>query len=70
MHIIEFQAIVKNGVIKIPRKYPKHLTTRVRVILFAEESRKPTATFIDQLLANPERVQGFHPLTREQAHAR
>ncbi len=70
MHVIEFQAIVKNGVIKIPRKYLKNLTTRVRVILLAEESRKPTANFIDQLLANPVRVQGFHPLTREQAHAR
>jgi len=70
MHAIEFQALVKNGVIEIPRKYLKNLTTRVRVILLTEESPKSTVNFIDQLLAQPVRVQGFRPLTREEIYAR
>ncbi len=70
MHTIEFQAIVKNGVIEIPREYLKNLTNRVRVILLAEQSPKPSVNFIDQLLAHPVRLQGFQPLTREQVHAR
>jgi len=70
MYAIEFQATVKDGIIEIPRKYLRNLTTRVRVILLAEESPKYTVNFIDQLLANPMRVQGFCPLTREEVHAR
>jgi len=69
MYAIEFQATVKDGIIEIPRKYLRNLTTRVRVILLAEESPKSTVNFIDQLLAKPMRVQGFRPLTREEVHA-
>ncbi len=60
MHTIEFQAIVKNGVIEIPREYLKNLTNRVRVILLAEQSPKPTVNFIDQLLAHPVRCKVFN----------
>jgi hypothetical protein len=70
MYVIEFQATVKDGIIEIPRKYLRNLTTRVRVILLAEESPKSTVNFIDQLLAHPVRVKGFRPLTREEVHAR
>ncbi len=69
MSIIEFRATVKNGVIKIPRKYLRNLTTRVRVILFAEQS-KATINFIDHLLEHPLQIQGFRPLTREEINAR
>jgi len=61
---------VKDGVIKIPHKYLNALTTRVRVILMPEESKKSTANFIDQLLVAPVRVKGFRPLTREEIYAR
>jgi hypothetical protein len=70
MHVIEFQATVKNGSIKVPRKYLREITTRVRVILLAEESPKSTVNLVDQLLAHPIRIQGFRPLTREQIYAR
>ena len=70
MNVIEFQATVKDGSIKIPRKYLRDLTTRVRVILLAGEARKSTANLVDQLLAHPVRVQGFRPLTREQIYFR
>lgn len=69
MFSVEFKARIKNGSIEIPRKYRRNLTKRVRVILVTERE-KNSAGFIDQLLARPARVQGFRPLTREQAHAR
>ena len=70
MNAIEFQATVKDGIIKVPRKYLRDISTRVRVILLAEESPKSRANLIDHLLAHPVRVQGFSPLKREQIYAR
>ncbi|MGQ9903601.1 MAG: hypothetical protein ACUVRU_04495 [Anaerolineae bacterium] len=70
MYAIEFQTTIKNGVIKIPRAFLRNLTNRARVIVLVEETSKPTESFVDQLLAHPVPVKGFHPLTREQLHAR
>ncbi len=70
MNMIEFHARVKDGSIKIPRKYWRDLTTRVHVILLAEKSTQPTGDLVDELLAHPIQIQGFRPLTREQSHAR
>ena len=70
MQAIEFQAEIKNGVIEIPRRYLRNLSNRVRVILLIEQTPETTANFIDQLLAQPVRVQGFRPLTREEIYAR
>ena len=70
MQAIEFQTIIKNGVIEIPRQYLRNLSNRVRVILLVEQTPKTTVHFIDQLLAHPVRVQGFRPLTREEIYAR
>ena len=70
MCAIEFQTTVKNGFIEIPSKYLGNLTNRVRVILLVEGASKTTMNFIDQLLAHPVRVEGFRPLTREEAYAR
>ena len=66
----EFQAVIKNGVIEIPRRYLRNLSNRVRVILLIEQTSETTANFIDQLLAQSVRVQGFRPLTREEIYAR
>jgi len=70
MYAIEFQTTVKNGIIEIPRQYLRNITNRVRVILMVEEASKTTANFIDRLLAQPVRVKGFRPLTREEVYAR
>jgi len=70
MQAIEFQTIIKNGVIEIPHQYLRNLSNRVRVILLVEQTPKTTVNFIDQLLAHPVRVQGFRPLTREEIYAR
>jgi hypothetical protein len=70
MHAIEFKTIIKNGLIEIPQQYRENFKSHVRVILLSEESSKAIHSFIDELLAHPIRVMGFHPLTREEAHAR
>jgi len=66
---LEFYATVKNGVIKIPREYLRHLTNRVRVILLVEEAES-AASFMEELLVHPVRVKGFRPLTREEIYGR
>lgn len=37
MYAIEFQTIIKNGVIEIPKQYQGRLQHRVRVILLGDE---------------------------------
>jgi hypothetical protein len=66
----EFQAVIKNGVIEVPRRYLRNLSNCVRVILLIEQMPGTTANFIDQLIAQSVRVQGFRPLTREEIYAR
>ena len=70
MQAIEFQAVIKNGVIEVPRRYLRNLSNRVRVILLIEQMPETTANFIDQLITQSVRVQGFRPLTREEIYAR
>ncbi len=69
MSIVEFRATVKNGVIKVPSKYLRNLTKRVRVILLAEPA-KSNAKLIDQLLEHPLHVRGFRPMIRKEIYAR
>lgn len=68
MQAVEFQAIVKNGMIEIPREYRNSLSRRVRVIVLAEENQEQYTNLIDDLLENPLKIQGFQPLTREETH--
>lgn len=70
MLAIEFQTIVRNGVIEIPRQYLQDITQRVRVIVLVEEASLPDENLIDHLLAHPLPAQGFQPLTREEIYAR
>jgi len=70
MQAIEFQAVIKNGAIEVPRRYLRNLSNRVRVILLIEQMPETTANFIDQLLAQPVRMQGFRPLTCDEIFAR
>ena len=65
MQAVEFQAIVKNGMIEIPREYRKSLSRRVRVIVLAEENQEQHANLIDDLLEHPLKIRGFHTLTRD-----
>ena len=42
MQAVEFQAIVKNGVIPIPQKYKNNITDTVRVIVLSETNVEKT----------------------------
>ncbi len=70
MNALEFYTTIKNGRIEVPREYLRKLTSRVRVILLMDESIQLGENIIDELLANPIKVQGFRPLTREEVYAR
>ena len=70
MIAVQFQATVKDGVIEIPAEYRQELKDRVHVIVLSEETIRAHGNLIDQLLDSPIRVSGFHPLTRDEAHAR
>jgi hypothetical protein len=70
MGMIEFHAIVKNGFIEIPTQYRGQVKNRVRVILVPESEKSQQPTFIDQLLDNPIKVEGFAPMRRDDLHER
>jgi len=69
MAAIEFDAQVIDDTIKIPAVYEGEVKGHVHVIVFPSPS-SGTPTKIDELLANPLQVDGFRPLTRDEAHGR
>ena len=69
MHAIEFQAKIKNGIIKIPEEYIRDMQENVKVIVLMEEN-KTTVGILDQLLRSPIKVKKFTPLTREEIYDR
>lgn len=69
MYAIEFQTKVENGHIEIPTEFQGQLTGFVRVIVLSEEQRAKT-NLLDQLLANPIKLENFVPLTREEIYER
>lgn len=69
MFAIEFHSFIKNGSIEIPEEHKNKIKGSVRVILLAEE-KTSEADFVESLLANPVKLPGFVPFTREEAHGR
>jgi len=69
MATVQFQARIKNDVIKVPKRYQGKFD-KVRVILRAEGKKALAKNYLDQLMENPVKVKNFQRLTREQAFAR
>lgn len=69
MYAIEFQTKVENGHIEIPAEFKDQLAGCVRVIVLAEDQHAKT-DLLDQLLANPIKLDHFEPLTREDIYYR
>jgi len=63
MHAIEFQTRVENGHIEIPAEFKGQLAGHIHVIVW-EETTPAKSDFLDQLLANPLKLDHFTPLTR------
>ena len=70
MQIIEFRAKTKNGIIQIPAEFMGIVAEDVQVILIAQSGKIKQLDIIDELMANPLKVDGFKPMTRDEAHAR
>ena len=70
MLIIEFRAKTKNGIIQIPAEFMGIVAEDVQVILIAQSGKIKQLDIIDELMANPLKVEGFKPVTRDEAHAR
>ena len=70
MYAVEFQAKIKDGNIEVPDEFKERFQNEVRVILLANEKRTQGDNLIDQLLANPLYIAGFHPLQRDAIYAR
>jgi hypothetical protein len=74
MQAIEFRTKIRNGRIEIPIEYWQRLEEQggentVRVIIVTSE-RQPSDDYIDQLLANPIKINDFAPLARDELYER
>lgn len=69
MNIIEFQATIENGHIKIPEEYQAKIASNVHVVII-NDNEQSNENFIDYLLTHPIQLKNFSPLTREEIHAR
>lgn len=74
MDTIEFLTKIEDGTIRVPERYHRRLHEQmsdspVRVIIYLPEEQ-PASDFIERILANPLRVDGFVPLGRDEIHAR
>ena len=73
MSTVEFQAIVKNGVIEIPEQYQQEVEAMevVEVVVKkAEKQKKKISGFFKELTENPIEVKDFKPLTRDEIYDR
>jgi len=70
MRTIEFRTKIKNGIIHIPAKFKGKVADDVQVILIAQSEKNNQLDIIDELMANPLKVAGFKPMTRDEANAR
>jgi hypothetical protein len=70
----QFKARVNNGKIEIPLEYQDeiHNAEIVEIVILQLPKKKhfPQTGIINQLTANPIKIAGFQPLTREQANER
>jgi len=74
MYTIEFQTKIKDGTIRVPRKYRHHLQERsggepVWVIIQVS-GEQLAADYVDYLLTNPIEDETFAPLGRDETHER
>jgi len=69
MEAIEFKTKIKNGAIRIPKKYKQKIGNTVKVILMTEQKAKQ-ADIIDKLLTNPIKLKNFSPFSREEIYER
>lgn len=74
MHVVEFRAKIKDDMIELPRSLKETVTGSVKVMILQDDPSplptNPCPDAIDRLLASPLQIHGFHPLNRDEIHAR
>ncbi len=67
MEAFEFEAIHKNGMIKIPNELRKNLTKKIRIIILPEEEKQNTLSklLLDAPTWDESDVMDFHKTIRE-----
>ncbi len=70
MNHVEFDAIVKDGVIEIPAQFAVQLTGQVHVTVSTADVSAQPPSVIQQLLAQPLDLPGLKPMTRDEIYGR
>jgi hypothetical protein len=72
MQAVEFQAVVKEGVIQIPDEYKQEIgeDDEVKIIILFSHKKQKTWKIMDELAKNPINVKGLQKLTRDEIHDR
>lgn len=72
MYAVEFQAVIRNGMISVPPRYQSDFPSQVRVILMTEQTEPVESgeDIIDRLLKSPRYVGSFKPMSREEIYER
>ncbi|MDQ4078739.1 MAG: hypothetical protein M3220_21165 [Chloroflexota bacterium] len=70
MYAVEFQTVIKDGVIEVPAEYRDRFHKQVRVILLTPEQNYAAPNLIDRLLEHPLPIKDFRPLGRDEVYER
>jgi hypothetical protein len=72
MQAVEFQAVVKEGVIQIPDEYKQEIgeDDEVKIIILFSCRKQKAWKIMDELAKNPINVKGLQKLTRDEIHDR
>lgn len=69
MEAIEFKAKIKNGIIRIPKKYIQQVGDTVKVIILSDH-KLTHKDIVDELLNHPVKVDKFVPFSRDEIYER
>lgn len=69
MEAIEFNAKIKNGIIRIPKKYTQQVGSTVKVIILSDHELMHQ-DIIDELLNHPVKIDKFVPFSRDEIYER
>ncbi len=70
MITVQFRTKIKNGVIRIPKRYQGMFNDDVWVTLEVENKTDVGMNYLDELMAHPVKLEKFRRLTREQIYVR
>lgn len=71
MQAVEFETVVKDGHIAVPKEYQELDGRKVRVLVLLEEEREVEKdSFIERFVKHSLKVDSFTPMSRSDIHER